>query len=92
VVWTKQGEKGVVLEDNEEDEDANNILDWVAGKAFADTLIEDANEEEIMEDGHIGDLGQVLHDAHRDCENDKEKAKLQCLIEEHIKLLYPDCI
>jgi hypothetical protein len=53
--------------------------------------MEDADEEEIPEDGHVDDLGQVLKDAQRDCENDNEKAKLHRMIEDHRKLLYPDC-
>jgi hypothetical protein len=55
-----------------------------AGQDFADTLIEDADEEEIPEekkeeipeDDHVGDLGQVRKDAQRDCENDNEKTKM----------------
>jgi hypothetical protein len=53
--------------------------------------MEDADEEEIPEDDHVDDLGQVLKDAQRDCENDNEKAKLRCIIENHRKLLYRDC-
>jgi membrane-bound inhibitor of C-type lysozyme len=29
VVWTKHGERGVLMEDNEEEDD--NIPDWAAG-------------------------------------------------------------
>jgi hypothetical protein len=76
VLWTRHGERGVVMEDNEDEEDDNNIPDWAGGQDFADTLMEDADEEEIPEDGHVDDLGQVLKDAQRDCENDNEKAKL----------------
>jgi hypothetical protein len=53
--------------------------------------MEDADEEEIPQDDHVDDLGQVLKDAQRDCENDNEKAKLCHMIEDHIKLLYLDC-
>jgi hypothetical protein len=45
------------MEDNEEEGDDNNILDWVAGQAFADTLMEDADKEELSEDDHDDDLG-----------------------------------
>ena len=80
------------MEDNkEEEEDDNNIPDWATGQDFADTLMEDADEEESLEDGPADDLGQVLQDAHRDYRNDKERAKLQRMIEDHKKLLYPDC-
>jgi hypothetical protein len=91
VLWTRHSERGVVMEENEDEEDDNNIPDWATGQDFADTLMEDADEEEIPEDGHVDDLGQVLKDAQRDCEKDNEKAKLRRMIEDHRKLLYPDC-
>jgi hypothetical protein len=34
------------------------------------------DDEEIPEDGHVDDLGQVLQVEHSDCGNDKEKAML----------------
>ena len=71
VVWTKHGERGVVMEDDEEEEeDDNNIPDWAAEQAFADITMEDADDEGLPEDDPANDLGQVLQDAHRDCEND----------------------
>jgi hypothetical protein len=91
VLWTRHGERGVVMEENEDEEDDSNIPDWAAGQDFADTLMEDADEEEIPEDVHVDDLSQVLKDAQRDCENDNEKEKLCCMIEDHRKLVYPDC-
>jgi hypothetical protein len=66
VLRTKHGERGVVMEENEAEEDDNNIPDWAAWQDFADTLLEDADEEEIPEDGHVDDLGQFLKDAQRD--------------------------
>jgi hypothetical protein len=54
------------MEENEDEEDDNNIPDRAVGQDFADTLMEDADEEEIPEDGHADDLGQVLKDAQRD--------------------------
>jgi hypothetical protein len=79
------------MEENEDEEDDNNIPDWAAGQDFADTLMEDAEEEEIPKDDHVDDIGQVLKDAQRDYENDNEKAKLRRMIEDHRKPLYPDC-
>jgi hypothetical protein len=73
VLWTRHSEKGVVMEENEDEEDDNNIPDWAAWQDFADTLMEDADEEEIPEDDHVDGLGQVLNDAQRDCENDNER-------------------
>jgi hypothetical protein len=68
VLWTRHSERRVVMEENEDEEDDNNIPDWAAGQDFADTLMEDADEEEIPEDSHVDHLGQVLKDAQRDCE------------------------
>ena len=83
VVWTKHGERGVIMEDGEEEEDDNNIPDWVASQAFADTTMGEADEEELPEDDPTDDLAQVLRDAQRDCgENVKEVAKLQCMIDD----------
>jgi hypothetical protein len=75
VLWTRHGEREVAMEENEDEEDDNNIPDWAAEQDFADTLTEDADEEEIPED----------------CENDNEKAKLRRVIEDHRKLLHPEC-
>jgi hypothetical protein len=91
VLWTRHDERGVVMEENEEEDDDNNLPDWATGQAFANTVMEDVDEEVIPEDGHVDDLGQVLKDAQRDCENDNEKAKLQRMIQDHRQLLYPDC-
>jgi hypothetical protein len=57
VLWTRHGERWIVMEDNEEEEDDNNIPVSDAGQAFVDTLVEDADEEEMPEDGHVDDLG-----------------------------------
>jgi hypothetical protein len=32
VLWTRHGERGVVMEENEDEEDDNNIPDWSRGK------------------------------------------------------------
>jgi hypothetical protein len=53
--------------------------------------MEDADEEKILEDGNVDDLGQVLKDAQNNFEKDNEKAKLHRMIEDHRKLLYPNC-
>lgn len=90
LVQTKHGERGVVIEDGEEEED-DNISDLVAGLTFADTTMGKADEDEFAENGPTNDLRQVLRDAHRDCETEKEAAKLQRMIDGHRKLLYPDC-
>ena len=37
------------------------------------------------------DLGQALHNVQADCESETERLKFQKLLEDHHKLLYPDC-
>jgi hypothetical protein len=32
VLWTRHGEREVVMEEKEDEEDDNNIPDWAAGK------------------------------------------------------------
>ena len=91
LVWTKHGELGVVMEDGEEEEEDDTIPDWVAGQAFAGTTMGEADEDEFAENDPTDDLGQVIRDAYRDCETEKEAAKLQRMIDDHQKLLYPGC-
>src|SRR5688572_26110372 len=79
------------MEDGEEEEDDDNILDCAIGQSFADTTTGEADGDEFAEDGHTDDLGQVLRDAHRDCKTQTEVSKLQRMIDDHRKLLYPDC-
>jgi hypothetical protein len=62
------------------------------GQTFIDNLMEDADEEELREHGPADDLDQDIQDAHRGCENNKEKAKFQRMIEDHKNCcIYPDC-
>ena len=37
------------------------------------------------------DLGQALHNVQADCESETERLKFQKMLEDHRKLLYPDC-
>ncbi|XP_014660901.1 uncharacterized protein LOC101772603, partial [Setaria italica] len=91
LVWTKHGKLGVVMEDGEEEEEDDTIPDWVAGQAFAGTTMGEADEDEFAENDPTDDLGQVIQDAYRDCETEKEAAKLQRMIDDHQKLLYRGC-
>ena len=56
-----------------------------------DASMEDAPKGEAAEDDPTDDLGQVLHDAHEDCESENERMKFQQKLEDHRKLLYPGC-
>ena len=92
-LWTKHGEPRVPMEDNEEDNDDDNIPDWAhlyeAG-AFEDEPMHGAEENAAEEQPPDG-LGQVLVDAHRDSETLKESKKFEKMLEDYMKMSYPDC-
>ena len=52
---------------------------------------EEEGGEERASDEPADDLGRVIADAKRDCETEKEKLKLEQMLEDHKKLLYPNC-
>ena len=91
--WTKHGERGVMMEDNEEEEDDDNYP--MFPEEYGDTAMED-NEEEGGEEQRASDepadgLGRIISDAKRECDTEKEKLKLEAMLEDHKKLLYPNC-
>jgi hypothetical protein len=101
--WTKHGETGVMMEENEED-DNNHIPDDVAvdyaglgdsimGEADEDEDDEGANKE-VAEDGvdeGPDKLDQMIRDEKEQLESEKEKEKLYCMLEDHKTLLFPGC-
>ena len=90
ICWTKHGETGVVMEEDEEEQwDDNDII--LDGACFNDTVMEEAKEEVAAEDEPADDLCQVIRDAQRECESEKEKIKFERMLEDHKKLLYPTC-
>jgi hypothetical protein len=59
---------------------------------YCDFAMEEGEEEVDVENSIAEDddaLGDVIHDAQRDCESEKEKAKFDKMLEDHKKLLYP---
>src|SRR4051812_32487524 len=74
--WTKHGERGVMMEDNE---DYHHMF-----PEYGDTAMED-NEEEGGEERAsyepADDLGMVISDA-KHCETEKEKSKLEDMLED----------
>ena len=91
--WTKNGEHKVLMKDDEGDDDDNNIADWAhlyETGAFEDEPMDEA-EENSAEDQPPDELGQVLVDAQRDSETLKESKKFEMMLEDHKKLLYPNC-
>jgi hypothetical protein len=56
--------------------------------------MEDNDEEQGEEhasDVPADDLGQVIVDAHIDCESEKEREKLERMLDDHKYNLYPNC-
>ncbi|KAK1681898.1 hypothetical protein QYE76_042746 [Lolium multiflorum] len=92
--WTKHGERGVILEDNEEEEDSDNypLFTEDGGSRMGE---DEAEEEPIFDepifDDPDDDLGRAILDAKMNCGNEKERLKLEKMLEDHNKLLYPNC-
>jgi hypothetical protein len=59
--WTKPGEIGVTIEDNEEEEDDENCPEF---PEYGDTFMGEAEQE--AHDEPADDLGQTIADAQRD--------------------------
>jgi hypothetical protein len=92
-LWTKHGEPRVLMEDDEDADDDNNIPHlahlYEAG-AFDDEPMDEAEENVVEEQPH-DELGQLLLDAQKDSDMVKESKKFENMLEDHKKLLYPDC-
>jgi hypothetical protein len=77
----------------EDDDDDNNILDlahlYEMG-AFDDEPIDEVQENAAKEQPH-DKIGQVLVDAQKHSETMKESNKFEKVLDDHKKLLYPDC-
>jgi hypothetical protein len=89
--WTKHGERGVMIEDNDEEENDDNYPEF---PETTNTAMEDNEEEEGEERASYvptDDLGQVIFGAHIDCESEKEREKLKRMLDDHKKNLYPNC-
>ena len=74
-VWTKQGERGVMMEDGDEEEnDDDNYRSM-----FPDTEMEDneqqqeEDEERASEDEPADDLGRIISDARLGCDTERER-------------------
>src|SRR3954471_20729507 len=100
--WTKHGERGVIME---EDEEGDDFIDESYLADFGDTFMEDAEGEgegeeegegegegeEEARDETVDDLGRTIADARRRCETEKERENLDRMLEDHRKALYPGC-
>jgi hypothetical protein len=89
--WTKYRERGVMMEDSDEEENDDNYPEF---PETTNTAIEDNEEEEGEErasDVSADDLGQVIVDAQINCESKKEREKLKRILDDHKKNLYLNC-
>ena len=84
--WTMHGERGVIMEDNEEEEDNDNypMFDEHGDR-------EDEVEEDPIVDEPDDDLRRAIRDAQMDCGSENERLKLERMLADHTKLLYPNC-
>ncbi|XP_037428486.1 uncharacterized protein LOC119294418, partial [Triticum dicoccoides] len=82
-VWTKHGERGRRQLMGEE---AEPVMREEAELAMREEAEEEASDEPV------DDLGRAIADAKRNCTSDLEKKKLQRMLEDHKKLLYPHCV
>jgi hypothetical protein len=80
-----------MMEDNDEEEYDDNYPEF---PETTDTAMED-NEEEEGEEWALyvpaDDLGQVIVEAQIDYESEKEKEKLERMLDDDKKNLYPNC-
>src|ERR1041384_1538977 len=85
-VWTKHGEIGVMMEDDEEEEYDDNYVPPEYGDAAtgeADDVPDEDQEEQY--DVPDDDLRRVIVDARRQCESEKEKMKFDRMLEDQKK-------
>jgi hypothetical protein len=77
-----------MMEEGEEEQaDPDNVFAQYCDFAMEEVKEEADAENSIAEDDDA--LGDVIHDAQRDCKSEKEKAKFDQMLENHKKLLYP---
>jgi hypothetical protein len=88
--WIKHGERGVMMEENDEEENYDNypVYPETTNTAMADN---EKEGEERTSDVPADGLGQVIIDTQIDCKSDKEREKLERMLDDHKKNLYPNC-
>ena len=85
--WTVHGEIGVMMENNEEEEDNDNYVP----PEYGDAATGEAEDQEEPDDVPDDDLPWVIVHARGKCEIEKEKLKFDRMLEDHKKGLYPNC-
>jgi hypothetical protein len=77
-----------MMEEGEEEQaDPDDVFAQYCDFAMEEVEEEADAENSIAEDDDA--LGDVIRDAQRDCESEKEKAKFDQMLQDHKKLLYP---
>ena len=81
------------MDDNEEEEDDNDIQYGAFADVAMDYADQDgADQEDVAPQNDPNDaLGQMLRDAEKDCDNDKERKKIDRMLQDHKTDLYPNC-
>ena len=79
--WTKHGERGVIMEDNEEEEDNDNYPMFI--EHGGTTMGEDEAEEEPIVDEPDDDLRRAIIDAQINCGSENERLKLERMLVDH---------
>jgi hypothetical protein len=74
------------MEDDEEEEDDDNHPEF---PKYSGTAMGKDEEEAPYEPAD--DLGRAIVDAQRDCKSENERLKFERMLEDHNKLLYPNC-
>jgi hypothetical protein len=90
ICWTKHGENGIMMEEGEEEQlEPDDIIAQYGD--FGDTAMGEAEDEAGAKGAPVEDdaLSDVIRDAQKDCESEKEKTKFDHMLEDHKKLLYP---
>ena len=75
-----------MMEDGEEEEDDDNYVPPEYGDAATGGAAEDQEEPDDVPDD---DLRQVIVDAQRECESEREKLKFDRMLEDHKKRVVP---
>jgi hypothetical protein len=94
IYWTKHGERGVIMEEDDEEEGYDNNMifcGFAEYSAFDDTAMGEAKEEVAAKEVElVYDLGQAILDAQRECERDKEKIQVRAHARGSQEIAIPD--
>jgi hypothetical protein len=80
-VWTGHGERGIMLENDEEEDDFVLHFENYYGAFLEDTIMGEP-EEDVEAQVAEGDLGQMLREAEEVCKTVKESKDMKHMLEE----------